>query len=98
MRLILGTILAASVAVAGAAAAQPVANASDRPAPVKTDAHKMICKKEETIGSRLAAKKVCLTAAEWATRAAADREQTEDVQAGTKACGDNCKTEFGKPF
>ena len=98
MRLIFLTIIAASVAAAGPVAAQSVSYESNRPTPLPTDAHKMVCKKEEKIGTRLGAKKVCLTAGEWAARASDDREQTEDVQAGTKACGDMCKTEQGKPW
>jgi hypothetical protein len=98
MRLIFWAIIAASVAATGPAVAQSVSYESDRPAPLPTDAHKMVCKKEEKIGTRLGAKKVCLTASEWAARAADDREQTEEVQAGTKACSETCQTEQGKPW
>ncbi len=44
---------------------------------------RVICQKEENIGSRLAAKKICLTAKEWKERAALNREETERVQQGT---------------
>lgn len=45
-----------------------------------SDALKIVCKKEEAIGSRLAAKKVCLTVQEWKDLAEANREHTEKVQ------------------
>jgi len=41
---------------------------------------RVICQKEENIHSRLAAKKICLTAKEWKERAALNREETERVQ------------------
>lgn len=41
---------------------------------------RVICQKEENIGSRLAAKKICLTAKEWRERATLNREETERVQ------------------
>lgn len=50
----------------------------------KTDVDRIICQKQEQIGSRLAVKKVCLTAKEWRDRAQADREQTEKVQSDTR--------------
>ena len=47
--------------------------ASPTPAPqatssAKTDVNKIVCKKEQQIGSRLGAKKVCLTVKEWQDR------------------------------
>jgi hypothetical protein len=44
---------------------------------------RVICQKEENISSRLAAKRICLTAKEWKERAAANREETERVQQQT---------------
>ena len=46
----------------------------------KSDVNRIVCKKEETIGSRLAAKKVCLTVQEWEDLAKASREDTESWQ------------------
>ena len=45
-----------------------------------SDARRIVCKREEVIGSRLGAKKVCLTVQEWEDRAKADRDSTENVQ------------------
>ena len=62
--------------------------ASPTPAPqatssAKTDVNKIVCKKEQQIGSRLGAKKVCLTVKEWQDRAAEDRVETERIQQAT---------------
>lgn len=46
---------------------------------------RVICKKEDVIGSRLASKEVCLTAREWQERKEADREQLEKIQSDTRA-------------
>jgi len=59
------------------AARQPVGDQNDT---TKNVGEKLICKKEETIGSRLGAKKVCLTANEWKVLAQENREHTEDIQ------------------
>jgi len=50
---------------------------------------KLICKRQEAVGSRLAAKRVCLTAKEWDELAAANREHTEDIQRGAGARSGN---------
>jgi len=62
--------LLASPAVAQKANEDLTRNANER----------VICQKEESIGSRLAAKKICLTAKEWKERAALNREETERAQ------------------
>jgi hypothetical protein len=53
----------------------------------KSDVNRIICQKEEQIGTRLAPRKVCLTAKEWAERAKVGREETERVQQGTFRSG-----------
>ena len=73
-------LLAAVVAASPLAAqttpqAQPV-----QTNPKKPDVNKLICKTEETIGSRLGAKKVCLTVQEWKEQADYYRDQTESWQ------------------
>jgi hypothetical protein len=45
---------------------------------------KIVCQREEEIGSRLGGKKTCLTVREWDARKQADRLQTEEVQAGAR--------------
>ncbi len=46
----------------------------------KSEVNRIVCKKEIPIGSRLGAKKVCLTVKEWHDRADADRDSTERIQ------------------
>jgi hypothetical protein len=82
-------LLAASLMVAAAvpAMAQTTSSASptaqDAVSTDKSDARRIVCKKEETIGSRLAPKKVCLTVQEWKERADYHRDATERIQHAT---------------
>lgn len=76
-------MLIASPAAAQTAPAQ-APQARDIPSSDKSDVNRMVCKKTEQIGSRLGAKKVCLTVKEWADRAAEDRNETDRVQQGTQ--------------
>jgi hypothetical protein len=45
-----------------------------------SDANRIVCKKEEKVGTRLGAKKVCLTVKEWEDLAKGAREDTESWQ------------------
>lgn len=47
------------------------------------DPNRIVCQKEDSIGSRLAAKKICLTQKEWDLRRDADRDEAERVQRDT---------------
>ena len=47
------------------------------------DPNRIVCQKEDSIGSRLAAKKICLTQKEWDMRQAAHRDEAERVQRDT---------------
>lgn len=46
----------------------------------KSDANRIVCKREEKVGTRLGAKKVCLTVQEWEDLAKGSREDTESWQ------------------
>jgi hypothetical protein len=77
--------IAAGVAVAMPAAAQTTVQPQPVQAPTaKSDVDKLICKKQEEIGSRLGAKKVCMTLEQWQARTNDDRDQLERVQQGAK--------------
>lgn len=52
--------------------------ASDRKA--NDDPNRMICEKQEVLGTRLAAKRVCKTAAEWAAEKQQARQQIDRTQ------------------
>lgn len=73
----------AAVAQQAQQAQQPQAQQAKISDPHAKDPNKIVCQKEDTIGSRLAAKKVCLTQKEWDLRAQADREETQRVQQDT---------------
>ena len=67
---------------AGDSARDPaVVVAQTQPGAVKgTDATEMMCDKVEVLGTRLVAKRVCMTRAEWAQRRHDDRKEVERAQ------------------
>ena len=69
-------ILAAPAVAQTAPAAQsaPPATAKDK------DPNRIICEREDEIGTRLGGKKVCKTAAEWQQQRQQQRETLEGVQ------------------
>lgn len=68
-------------------AASPPANgavaapAPAKPAPNKTDLDKIVCEKQDTTGTRLGAKKVCLTVAQWLEFRRDEQDQLQHLQA-----------------
>ena len=52
----------------------------------KNSADEIICEKKETTGSRIGAKRVCMTRAQWAERQLQDRQELDrvQIQRGTK--------------
>lgn len=78
-------VVAAVLICATGATAQSVSYKSNNTAAIKGDPNKIVCEREEKIGTRLGGKKVCLTVAEWNARRGADRDQMERVQAGARA-------------
>lgn len=73
-------------AVAQAPAAAPAqAQAAAKPA----NANEIVCEKQETTtGTRLGAKRVCMTRGEWADRRMQDRQELERVQIQRGAKGE----------
>lgn len=71
---------------AGSAAAQaPAAQAAAKP----VNANEIVCEKQETTtGTRLGAKRVCMTRGEWADRRMQDRQELERVQIQRGAKGE----------
>ena len=60
-----------------------VAGGASNPAPKalpKGDPNRIICEREEVIGSRLGGRRVCLTALQWEEKRREHRESTERVQ------------------
>jgi len=82
--------LLAAVAVAAPVAAQTVpANQPNPTNSKKSDADKLVCQRQDEIGSRLNAKKVCMTVKEWQEFRSQSRENLERWQqsAGTRSSG-----------
>lgn len=99
MSLLSRTMLSALVFVATTSTAQVSSYVTDKPAPIKGDPDKIVCQKEEKIGTRLGAKKMCLTVSEWQQRAKVHREQTERLQMGVCTPGEqSCNDRKGEPF
>ena len=85
----LKSLAAVALLFAAAAPAQVVTSyKTDNPSQIKGDSDRIVCQKEEKIGTRLGARKVCLTVSEWNDLRAADRERTEEIQAGTCQVGE----------
>jgi hypothetical protein len=81
-------IAATTLVLAGPALAQPAPAAAQPVAgqPVK-DPNRMICEREEEIGTRLGARKICRTAAEWDAMRRANREQVDNWQRQNTSTG-----------
>lgn len=77
----IATAAMAALLVAVPAAAQTSAAAAPATATGSAqDPNKIICEKQEVIGSRLATRRVCMTRAEWADRKLQDRQEIERIQ------------------
>ena len=72
MRLVIGIIAGMALL--------PVAAAAQNKKPEPKDPNRIICEKQPVLGSRLATKKVCMTAAEWEIRRREDREAIDKAQ------------------
>jgi hypothetical protein len=71
MRVVIGIVAALALIPAAAAAGEK---------PVAKDPNRIICEKQGEVGSRLATKRVCMTAAEWEIRRREDREALDKAQ------------------
>lgn len=83
--------LTAASLLAAPAAAQISFDDQTKPAPAAgakdNNPNKMICEKQEEIGSRLGGKKVCKTAAEWQLEREQNRRTLEDTQRQATSTG-----------
>jgi hypothetical protein len=69
-----------SIAMIVAVALMPTAAIAAEKAADKKDPNRIICEKQGVVGSRLATKRVCMTAAEWEIRRQEDRQAIEKSQ------------------
>lgn len=67
----------------------PAAGAAEEKKPVAKDPNRIICEKQGELGSRVATKRVCMTAAEWDIRRREDREALEKAQINRTAPSGN---------
>ena len=82
---VLAILILAAAPVSVFAEATPVAVAATPSAAKATvdprvDPNTIVCKGEDVTGSRLGAKKVCLTRQQWADMSRASRERLDDTQ------------------
>lgn len=96
----LKAVTAIVLLVSAAAPAQVITSyRTNNPSTIKGDPNRIVCQKEETIGTRLGGKKICLTIAQWQARQLDDRDQTERVQSGTYMCANPpCPRLDGSPL
>jgi hypothetical protein len=72
---------------AAPAFAQVSSISTSNPASKGQDPNRMVCEVEQTTGTRLGARKVCKTAAEWAQMKREHRETLEKVQQQATSTG-----------
>ena len=79
-------LLAATAAPALAQSTATSANQAPANAAPVNNPNEIVCEKQETTGSRIGARRVCMSRAEWADRKLQDRQELErvQVQRGTK--------------
>ena len=82
----LASLIAAGLLLAVPAAAQSSSGSKEDRA---KDPDRIVCQKEEQIGSRLGAKKVCMTAREWELLAKEHRDEAERLQLNARAPDSN---------
>lgn len=77
-----GLIVAASaVSLAGLAQVTSAAPQQQQQQPVvRGDPNEMVCEKQRELGSRLSAKRICKTRAQWASDRLENRQEVERVQ------------------
>jgi len=74
------TILAGAACAVILSAAPALAQTQDGQKPAKSDPNRIICEKIQETGSRLNARKVCMTAQQWEEQRRRDRENLQDAQ------------------
>jgi hypothetical protein len=85
--IMLRTLALLVLASSAPAFAQVASIESSNPARKSSDPNKMICEVAQTTGTRLGARKVCKTAAEWAQLKEETRQNVEKVQQQATSTG-----------
>ena len=71
--------------------------AAPAPSAKKSDPNEIVCERIETIGTRLATKKVCGTRAEWDEKRRLDREAVDSAQRSANGPCNATLTHTGAP-
>lgn len=85
MSLRAAVFIGAAAFAATASFADPVTqsaaqSSSAAPGAKTPDPNEVICERQEEVGSRLSAKRICMTRSQWADQKTQDRQQLEKVQ------------------
>lgn len=78
---------AAAIAVPAVAQTAPAAPAATQATSKLKDPNRIICEREEELGSRLGGKKICKTAQEWQDWRQQNRDQVENWQRQNTSTG-----------
>ena len=83
-RFVYRAIAAIALIFGTAASGQVKSYVSDNLSPVKFkgDPNKIVCQKQEELGSRVRTNNICMTIHDWQMREKDDRDFTQEVQAG----------------
>ena len=80
---------------ASSAGAQSISYVTNNPSTIKGDPNKLVCEREDKIGTRLGGEKVCHTVAEWTQIHDGVRENAERLQMGVRVpYGEGGRTQF----
>ena len=88
MMAILGTVLLSSVAAIAQTPADPASGPATTKRGVSGDPNEVICVQEKATGSRLGARRVCRTRAEWAEHRAEHKQEIERAQQQLQTSGE----------
>lgn len=83
-------IASAALILSTPAFAQVTILQSNNPAPIKGDPDRMVCEVDQTIGTRLGARKVCKTVREWRELRMEHRETVDTFEQRNTSVG--CQT------
>ena len=83
-RFVYSAIAATALLFGTAASGQVKSFVSDNLSPLKLkgDPNKVVCEKQEELGSRVRTNTICMTIHDWQIREKEDRDFTQEVQAG----------------
>lgn len=73
-------VMRVSVAIVAALALVSVSASAEEKKAEGKDPNRIVCQKQEVLGSRVATKRVCMTAAEWDAKRLEDRQNLDRNQ------------------